>query len=156
MVALERRPDLMRGAGDVEPLLPADLVIADDLAHARVENFGAAAGQRIDAGVLEREQRIADGKLGDAREVADLDHGEGLQVHGGAALLQAAHHVQKIFERQIGMQAADHVKFGGAFADALLGALPDLFEREGVGARARRGCAQRRTACNAPRRRWSD
>ena len=32
------------------------------------------------------------------------------------------------------MQAADHVKFGGAFADALFGALPDLFEREGVGA----------------------
>ena len=32
------------------------------------------------------------------------------------------------------MQAADHVEFGGAFAHALLGALPDFLEREGVGA----------------------
>jgi hypothetical protein len=56
-------------------------------------------------------------------------------VHGGAALFQAAHHVQKVFEGQIGVQAANHVKFGGAFAHALLGALPDFFEGEGVGAR---------------------
>ena len=126
--------DLVRGAGDIEPLLAADFVVADDFAHARIENFRAAAGQRIDAGVLERDQRIANGKLGDAREVADLDHGEGFQVHAGAALLEAAHQVEKIFERQIGMQAADHVKFRGAFAHALLGALPDFFEREGVGA----------------------
>ncbi len=32
------------------------------------------------------------------------------------------------------MQAADHVKFRGAFAHALLGALIDFFQREGVGA----------------------
>ena len=32
------------------------------------------------------------------------------------------------------MQAANHVEFGGAFADALFGALVDFFEREGVGA----------------------
>ncbi len=126
--------DLVRGAGDVQPLLAADFVVADDFAHARIENFRAAAGQRIHAGVLERQQRIADGQFGDAREIADLDHGEGFQVHGRAALLEAAHHVQEIFEGQIGMQAADHVKFGGSFAHALFGALPDFFEGEGVGA----------------------
>ncbi len=50
------------------------------------------------------------------------------------AFFQAAHHFQKIFKRQIGVQAADHVKFGGAFAHALFGALIDLFERKIVGA----------------------
>ena len=37
--------DFVRRAGDVEPLLPADLVVADDLPHARMKNFGAAARQ---------------------------------------------------------------------------------------------------------------
>src|SRR6185295_17991216 len=50
------------------------------------------------------------------------------------ALLESSHHVQKILERQIGMQAANHVKFGGAFAHTLFGALPDFLERVGVGA----------------------
>ena len=62
--------DLMRRARDVEPLLPADLVIADDFAHARMENFGAAAGQRIHAGFFHFAQRFIDGNFGDAREVA--------------------------------------------------------------------------------------
>ena len=53
-------------------------------------------------------------------------------MHGRAALLQAAHQVQKIFKRQIGMQAADHVEFRGAFAHALFGALVNFLERERV------------------------
>ena len=44
--------DLVRGARDFEPLLAADFVVANDFAHARIENFRAAAGQRIDAGIL--------------------------------------------------------------------------------------------------------
>ena len=113
-------------------MLPADFVVADDFAHARMKNFRAAAGQRIHAGFFHFQQRFLDRKLGDAREVAHLDHGESLEMHGGAALLQAANHFQKIFEGQIGMQAADHVKFGGAFAHALFGALINFFERESV------------------------
>ena len=53
----------MRGARDIQPLLAADFVVANYFAHARIENFRAAAGERIDAGVFEREQRIADGNL---------------------------------------------------------------------------------------------
>ncbi len=127
--------DFVRRARDVEPLLAADFVVADNFSHARIENFRAAAGQRIDARFLERQQRVANRKLRDAREISHLDHRERLQVHGGAALFQAAHQVQKIFKRQIGMQAADHVEFRGAFAHALFGALVNFFERERVGAR---------------------
>ena len=41
--------DFMRLPRDVEPHLPADLVIADDPAHPRVKNFRAATRKRIDA-----------------------------------------------------------------------------------------------------------
>src|ERR1019366_2381271 len=63
-VAVEHRgvgpqSDFVRRARDVEPLLPADLVVADDFSHARVKNLSAAASQRIDACFLERQQRVA-------------------------------------------------------------------------------------------------
>ncbi len=148
--------DLVGGARNIEPLLPADLVVADDPAHARIENFRRRRRTPgIDlAGILEGNQGIVNGKLGDAREVADLDHGEGLQVLAGTASLEAAYLVEKIGEREIGMQAADEVKLRGAFAQALLGALPNLFERERVCAGRIRAAAKGARACNARRRRW--
>ena len=126
--------EFVRGARDFQPALAADFVIADNFAHARMENFGAAAGKRIHAGIFHGEQRVANGKLGDARVVADFDHGEGFQVHLREALFQAADQGEVILERQIGMQAADDVKFRGAFGDAVTGALVNFFESEGVGA----------------------
>src|SRR5712692_4094196 len=124
--------DLMRRARNVQPLLAGNLVVADYFAHPRIEDFGAAAGQRVHTGLFQGQQSIADRKLGDAREVAHLNHGERLQVHARAALLESSHQVQEIMERQVRVQAADQVKLGGAFADALLGARKDLFERKGV------------------------
>ena len=124
--------DFMRRARDVEPLLPADLVVADNFPHARVKNFRSAARQRIDARFLERQERVANRKFRDARKISHLDHRERFQMHGGAAFFQAAHQVEKIFKRQIRMQPADHVKFRRAFAHALLGALVNFFERECV------------------------
>jgi hypothetical protein len=43
------QPDLVRQARRVEPFIAVNLVIADDVPHAVGKNFGAAAGQRIDA-----------------------------------------------------------------------------------------------------------
>ena len=134
--------ELVRGARDVQPLLAAHLVVADHFAHPRVENFGAAAGQRVHARFLQRQQGIADRKLRDTREVAHLDHGERLQVHSRAPLLQPAHQVEEILERQIGMQAADQMELRRSFADTLLGALEDLFERKRVGPRRVRAAAK--------------
>ena len=56
-------------------------------------------------------------------------------MNARAALLQPANHLQEIFERQIGMQAADDVEFQRAFARTLLRALINLFERKVVRAR---------------------
>jgi hypothetical protein len=62
-----------------------------------------------------------------------------------AALLEPAEQVEEVRKGQVGMQSADDVELGGPFADALLGALVDFFERKSVGAGRVRA---------APRRRW--
>src|ERR1700730_4806402 len=135
--------DFMRRARDVEPLLAADLVVADNFPHPRMKNFGAAAGQRVHARILERQESVANRKLGDAREVSHLDHRERFQVHCRAAFFQAAHQVEEIFKWQIGMEAANHVEFRRAFAHSLFGPLVNLFECKRVRA-GRVGIAAKR------------
>jgi hypothetical protein len=134
MVALEGKPISWAFLGGVEPNLAADFVVADDAAHARVENFGAAAGAGIHTSFLHAAKNFFDGNLGDARKVVDFHHGERFEVDAGAALLEAANHLEEIVKRQIGVEAADDVKFGGAFANALFSALVDFVEREIVSA----------------------
>src|SRR5437899_7543029 len=127
------KPNLVRRARDSEPLLATDLVITDYLADAWIENFSASTRQRIHARVFEREQRIADGKLGDARKIAHLDHSKRLEMDTRTASLQSPDQVEKILKRKIGMKATDHVEFRGAFAKSLFGALPNLFESKRIG-----------------------
>ena len=55
------------------------------------------------------------------------------------ALFQTANQREVVLERQVRMQAADDVKFRGAFGDAVTGTLIDFFERKVVGA----GCIGR-------------
>ena len=68
-----------------------------------------------------------------ARQIGDLHHREGFQMHLRKALLQAAQHLAVPIQRQLRMQAADDVKLGDRFAPAFAGAMPHLFERHGVG-----------------------
>src|SRR5262249_51162807 len=67
-------------------------------------------------------------------EVVHFDHRESFEVNVRVALFQAADQFEEVFERQIGMKAADDVKFRGALTDAFIGALIDFFK--GVGIRA--------------------
>ena len=131
--AVRLQPQLVRLARGIEPLVAIDLVIADDAADALVEDFGAAAGHGIHAGVAQTLQRLANRDLGALREVADLHHGEGLQMHLREALLEAAQHLAIPVERQFRMQSADDVKLGDGLTPALAGAMPHLVERHGVG-----------------------
>ena len=82
--------------GGVEPHLAANFVVADDAAHARVEDFGAAAGERIDSGFFHLDQRVFDRELREARVVVDFHHGESFQVDLREALLEAADAVDHI------------------------------------------------------------
>ena len=120
--------------GGFEPLVAVDFVVADDVAHAVGENFGAAAGQRIHARSFQLFQRLANRELGALRQIRDLDHGEGLEMHLRKALLQAGAEIEEILKRQVGMQSADDVKFGDRLGVSGSRGFERLFERHGVGA----------------------
>ena len=137
------QPNLVRRSRDLQPHLPAHFVVADQLAHAGVENLRAAAGQRIHARGLHRHQRVANRKFRDSGVVAHLDHRESLQVDLRKALLQPANQFEVILEWQIGMQSADDVKFRGAFGHSSRRALPDFIERKRVRAAIARRTAKR-------------
>src|SRR5665213_1401270 len=67
------------------------------------------------------------------REIADLDHGEGFQVHLRKTLFQAAQHLAVPVEGQLRVQAAHDVEFRDRLAVSLASLMPDLLERHGVG-----------------------
>jgi len=108
-----------------------------------MKNLRASARQRIDARLFQLHQRYFGGKFRDAREVAYLDHRERFQVHARAALLQPADHFQKIFERQVRVQAADDVKLQRPFAHALFRARINFIQCKIVSARRIRIAAKR-------------
>ena len=96
------------------------------------EDFRAAAGHGIDARFAQLEESFFNGELGAAGEKGDLDHGEGLDVDLGKALLEAADQVEEELEGQIGVQAADDVELGDGFGVAGGRGLPSFFEGHGV------------------------
>src|SRR5665647_1490543 len=130
-VRLEARA--VGGAHHIEPFLAADLVLADQVAHATAEDFRAAARQRAEARLLELGQHLVDALAADLGEMRDLAGGERLDVHVGSQLLEGAHHLEEILERQVGVLAADDVDLGDA-ADGQSSAslLHDLVDRESV------------------------
>ena len=122
------QPRLMRLARRIEPHLPARFVIANNLAHARMENFGAATRAGIHASFFHLLQNFFRRNLRDARKEMHFDHGERFEMNPGAALFQPAHHLQIVIEGQIRMQPANDVEFRRAFAHALFCALVNLFQ----------------------------
>ena len=126
------QPKLVRRSCHVQPLAAVDFVIADDAPHSLVEDFRAAARQRIHAGIDQLGKRLANRKLAALRQIGDLHHGERLQVNLGEALLQPAKHVAIPIQRQLRMQAADNMELGDRFAPTLARAMPHFVERPGV------------------------
>ena len=67
-------------------------------------------------------------------EVGDLAGRERLDVHVGRQLLERAHHLEVVLERQVGVLAADDVDLGDAAdGQGLASLVHDLVDREGVG-----------------------
>ena len=122
----------VRGARGFEPFFARNLVIADHPPHAIAENLRASAGQRIHAGIAQALQHLARRNLRPLRQISDLHHGEGLEVHLRKTLLQAAQHLAVPVERQLGMQTAHDVEFGDGFGPTLARDTPNLIERHGV------------------------
>ncbi len=131
--AIGAQAELVRGARGFDPIVAIDLVIANDASDGWREDFGAAAGQRIHAGIAQALQGFADADLRAARQICDLDHGERFQMDVGEARLEAAQHLAIPIEGQLGMQTTHDVELGDRFGVTFARALPDLFDRHGVG-----------------------
>ena len=129
-IRFEAQP--VRRARGFQPFFAIDLVIADDRPHARSENLRAAAGHRVHSRLAQLEQRLFNAELGAASQKRDLHHGEGLDVHLGETLLEAANQIEEELKRQIGVQAADDVKLGDCLGIAGGRGFPSLIEGHGV------------------------
>ena len=90
-------------------------MVADDGAHAGGEDFRAAAGHGIHTGIAQLEEGFFNAELGAAGQERNLHHGEGLDVHLGKSIFEAADKIEEKLERKIGVQAADDVELGDGF-----------------------------------------
>ena len=122
----------MRNAMDVEVAIGAAFVVTDLLAHALGKHLSAAARQRVEARLAQRDQHLLVGHPVEIGEECDLNGGEALQMDAGANALEAAQHLQVVVERQIGMQSVDDVDFGQWLVRALTQLVPRLLERHRV------------------------
>src|ERR1017187_199254 len=123
--------ELVGGAVNVDPILHPALQAADALAHGVVQNFSAAAGDGVEAGIHQALNRVAQAEAADLGDVDDLRGGEAVQVDT-EALLDAAEQVFVPLDLEVGMQPALHENAGAAEVDGLLNLLVDSLVGEDV------------------------
>ncbi len=75
----------VRGAMHVDPILRAALQAADAMAHGVVQNFGAAAGDGIEAGIAQARDGVAQAEAADFGDVGDLRARRGSAGEWGSA-----------------------------------------------------------------------
>ena len=126
-----RHAEPVRLAHDVEPLVGLRLLRRDDRADAVDEDLGAAAGDRVEAGVAEPRQRLRDGQLRAPRDVLDLGRRERVQVDR-VARLDRAEEVLVVVDPEVGVVAALHEEPGAADRERLLDLLVDHRLRQQV------------------------
>ena len=136
-VAVEHRhvgahAEAVRGAVHRQVAVAVALVVGDLAAHPRREDLGAAAGQRIEAGLAQLHQHLLVGLAVVVGEEGDLHRREALQVDAGPHPLQAAQQVGVVAERQPRVQAVHHVHLGERLAVAGPQAVQHLLDRRGV------------------------
>ena len=124
----------MRGPVNVQIALGAALVVTDLAADAFREHLGPAPRQRIEPCLHQLAQHLFVGPPVEIREERDLHRREALEMHVGADALEPPQQLQVVVERQIRMQAVDHVHFGQGLVPPGPQLVPHLVERQGVGA----------------------
>src|SRR2546423_13538193 len=100
----------MPGAMNIQPFLGGFFAATNPIAHASVENFRAATGDRAQTVFAQKLKRFWDRHLEDAlREMSNLDCRESFDVRIGIESAQSTKQLEVPFFFQGGMQTADHV-----------------------------------------------
>ena len=73
-------PEAVRDPVHVQPLVGDELAIRDRGTHRGTEYLRTAAGQRVEAGLAQRDQDVGDRHFLDAGDVRQLDRGERLDM----------------------------------------------------------------------------
>ena len=102
----------MRGLSNFQPLLRIRLGPEEVALDPIAKYLSPAAGQRLQPGRLHIGQDLLQWLFGDALNLGDLDHGEGLQMRGGAGLLHRLQDVEIVLVGQLGIDAADYMDLG--------------------------------------------
>ena len=128
----------MGDAVDLAPAVGVGLAgVVQLLRDPRREDLGAAAGHRLEPRGLQPRQRLARLDLPAPPEVVDLGGGEGLDLDRRARGVEAADHALVVFERPIGMVAADDVDLADLVADHADDVLDGILEGPGLALLAR-------------------
>src|SRR4051794_41756887 len=86
--AIRAQAQLVSDARGFNPFVTVDFVIADNAAHAFVEDFGATAGKGIHAGIAQTLQGLADETLVRRAGEGVSPPGEALRGTGGEGCLR--------------------------------------------------------------------
>ena len=96
---------------DGNPLFTRQFLVSDCGTDAGAEHLGATAGHRVEPRFPEREQRFTNAHLINARDVRDLDGGEGLDMDVREIRLERAEHLRVVGEPRFHVQPTDNMKF---------------------------------------------
>ena len=96
---------------DGNPFFTRQFFVSDCGTDAGAEHLGATAGHRVEPCLPERDQRFTNAHLIDARDVRDLDGGEGLDMDVREIRLERAEHLRVVGEPRFHVQPTDNMKF---------------------------------------------
>ncbi len=122
----------MRGAVDFHPVVTGAFEAGDLAADFVVENFRAAAGDGLQARVLETLNGVADGEFADFGDADNFRSGETVQVNLRVMGFERAKKIFVVADLQIGVQAALEEDAGAAQFEHLFNFCVDGFEGEDV------------------------
>ncbi len=122
----------VRGAVHIFPIVAGAFEARDFGADFVIENFGAAAGNRLQSGVHQAANGVFDGEFADFRDAENFRRGKTVQVNGGKFLLDGAEEIFVVVDLQIGMQAALKKNSITAEFEHLFDLLENFLEAEDV------------------------
>ena len=100
------QPKFVRGAVHIFPIVAGAFEARDFGADFIIENFRAAAGDRLQTSVHQSANGVFDAEFADLRDAENFRRGKTVQMNGGIALLDGAEKILVVLDLQIVMQAA--------------------------------------------------